>query len=82
MLLNKCDLLPYLRFDVQAAIDCALRVNPRLHVIRVSATSGEGMADWLSWIHAGALSASGTGQSEIERLRQRVADLERQLAAR
>lgn len=53
MLLNKCDLLPYLQFDVAAAIGFAQRVNPKLRVIRTSATSGEGMAEWLAWITSG-----------------------------
>ena len=50
MLLNKCDLLPYLQFDVDKAIESARRVNPAIEVIRVSATTGEGMADWLAWL--------------------------------
>jgi hydrogenase nickel incorporation protein HypB len=54
MLLNKCDLLPYLSFDVTKAIESARRVNPGIEVIRTSATSGEGMAEWLDWIGQGA----------------------------
>ncbi len=50
MLLNKCDLLPYVDFDVDQAIAHAQRVNPDIVVIRVSARSGEGMAAWLDWI--------------------------------
>ncbi|HEY8537252.1 MAG TPA: hydrogenase nickel incorporation protein HypB [Steroidobacteraceae bacterium] len=50
MLLNKCDLLPHLDFDIDAAIAYAKRVNPSLEIIRVSARTGEGMADWLEWI--------------------------------
>jgi hydrogenase nickel incorporation protein HypB len=50
MLLNKCDLLPYLSFDVDKAIAFAHQVNPSLKVIRTSATSGEGMEEWLAWI--------------------------------
>ena len=57
MLLNKVDLLPYLAFDVQRAIDYARRVNPKIEVIQVSATSGEGMADWLAWLERGAVRA-------------------------
>jgi len=53
MLLNKCDLLPYLEFDVALAIDYALRINPKLKVIRISASSGEGMVEWLAWITQG-----------------------------
>ena len=57
MLLNKVDLLPYLRFDAQRAIEYALRVNPALRVIRSSATTGEGLDEWLAWIEAGLATA-------------------------
>ena len=50
MLLNKCDLLPYLDFDLMAAETNARRVNPGIEIIRISATKGEGMADWLAWL--------------------------------
>ena len=52
MLLNKIDLLPYLSFDVDRCIDYALRVNPRIRVLQVSATTGEGMGAWYQWITA------------------------------
>jgi hydrogenase nickel incorporation protein HypB len=54
MLLNKCDLLPHLDFDVTAAIDFARRVNPQIEVIEISAKSGQGMAEWLGWIERSA----------------------------
>ncbi|OHC66541.1 MAG: hydrogenase accessory protein HypB [Rhodocyclales bacterium GWA2_65_20] len=54
MLLNKCDLLPHLAYSVAGAIEFARRVNPGIEVIRISATSGEGMAEWLAWIERGA----------------------------
>jgi hydrogenase nickel incorporation protein HypB len=57
MLLNKCDLLPYLSFKVDAAIEFARRVNPGIEIIQISATSGAGMADWLAWIEKGAAAA-------------------------
>ena len=50
MLLNKCDLLPYLSFDVNRTIEYAHRVNPSLHIIQVSATQGTGMPEWINWI--------------------------------
>jgi hydrogenase nickel incorporation protein HypB len=53
MLLNKIDLLPYVSFDADKAVEYALRVNPALTVFRVSATTGEGFAHWLAWIEAG-----------------------------
>ena len=50
MLLNKCDLLPYLSFDVQRAMEYARRVNPGIEIIQLSATTGTGMEEWLAWI--------------------------------
>lgn len=57
MLLNKCDLLPHLTFDADLAVANARRVNPDIQVIRISATSGEGMDEWLDWIRAGCRKA-------------------------
>jgi hydrogenase nickel incorporation protein HypB len=57
MLLNKCDLLPYLTFDADLAVANARRVNPDIQVIRISATSGEGMDEWLDWIRVGCKKA-------------------------
>jgi hydrogenase nickel incorporation protein HypB len=57
MLLNKCDLLPYLDFDADLAIDYANRINPKLQVVRISASSGAGMAEWLEWIREGCRNA-------------------------
>lgn len=53
MILNKTDLLPYLRFDVARCLDYARRVNPGIRIIELSATSGAGMDAWLDWIDAG-----------------------------
>jgi hydrogenase nickel incorporation protein HypB len=50
MLLNKCDLLPYLNFDVAQVISNAQKVNPDIEIIQLSATSGEGMDAWLAWL--------------------------------
>lgn len=52
MLLNKIDLLPYLDFDVEKCIEYARRVNPKIKVIKTSATTGEGMDAWYQWIKA------------------------------
>ncbi len=52
MLLNKCDLLPYVDFDIDAAIGYAHRVHPGLPVIQLSATQGDGMQTWCDWIAA------------------------------
>ena len=52
MLLTKSDLLPHLDFDVGACIAAALRVNPRLQTLTVSAKTGEGLAAFYAWIEA------------------------------
>jgi hydrogenase nickel incorporation protein HypB len=46
MLLNKIDLLPYVKFSVERCIEYAKEVNQKIEVIQVSATSGEGMQVW------------------------------------
>jgi hydrogenase nickel incorporation protein HypB len=58
MLLNKCDLLPYLDFDVERAVENARRVNPAIEIIQLSATSGAGMDAWLSWLEHARQSAA------------------------
>ena len=52
MLLNKIDLLPYLDFDVGRVLDNARRANPDIEVIPLSATTREGMDNWLVWLEA------------------------------
>lgn len=69
MLLSKCDLLPHLDFDAGLAVENARRVNPGIRVIRVSATSGEGLKEWLEWIEAGCDAAVAAKQ---QALRERV----------
>ena len=54
MLLNKSDLLPHLEFDVDACLAAALRVNPRIRILTVSARTGEGLDGFYAWIEARA----------------------------
>jgi hydrogenase nickel incorporation protein HypB len=54
MLLNKSDLLPHLEFDVDACLAAAMRVNPRIRILTVSARTGEGLAALYAWIEAHA----------------------------
>ena len=82
MLLNKIDLLPHLDFDADLAEANARRVNPDLTIFRVSAARGEGMSAWADWVAAG-LEAQGARRAEsVDALKARIAELERQLAAR
>jgi hydrogenase nickel incorporation protein HypB len=54
MLLNKSDLLPHLDFNVGACMAAALKVNPHLQMLTVSARTGDGMGALYAWIDAHA----------------------------
>ncbi len=82
MLMNKCDLLPYVSFKVDAAIEFARRVNPGIEVIQVSATSGQGMDEWLAWIERGAASVRAQRQEVVDSPQHRVPGIEGQAARR
>jgi hydrogenase nickel incorporation protein HypB len=50
MLLNKIDLLPHVRFDVDRCIAHAREVNSDIEVLQVSAETGQGMEAWYQWL--------------------------------
>ncbi|MEO0411335.1 MAG: hydrogenase nickel incorporation protein HypB [Pseudomonadota bacterium] len=50
MIVTKTDLLPYLNFDVELLIANARKVQPRLDVIKTSATGAPGIQSWLTWL--------------------------------
>ena len=50
MLINKTDLLPHVRFDLERCIDYARQTNPGIRVFQVSAETGEGMRAWYEWL--------------------------------
>lgn len=50
VLLNKMDLLPYLNFNVEVAEEDLKGINPESKLLKLSATTGEGMDEWISWI--------------------------------
>ncbi|MDZ7740124.1 MAG: hydrogenase nickel incorporation protein HypB [Bacteroidales bacterium] len=51
-IINKTDLLKYVSFNVEKAVENALKVNGRLQFLEVSALTGEGMEDWYKWLLA------------------------------
>jgi hydrogenase nickel incorporation protein HypB len=71
MILNKTDLLPHTDFDVERCIGFARRVNPDIVVLQLSARTGEGFDEWLTWI------TEGRRRMVAERIRK----LEAKLAA-
>jgi hydrogenase nickel incorporation protein HypB len=50
--LNKIDLLPHLRFDLDRAVANAREVNPELRFFFTSALTGEGVAEWCDFLRA------------------------------
>jgi hydrogenase nickel incorporation protein HypB len=49
-LLNKIDLLPYLDYDRDAAVQNILKVNPQMPVFEISAKTEEGFDSWMEWL--------------------------------
>lgn len=79
MIINKIDLLPYVSFDVNTCIGHALRVNPKLQVIQLSATTGENLQAWIEWIDAGIRELHAQENETITALKRRIEELEFQL---
>ncbi len=50
LLINKLDLLPYVDFDVARCVEYARRINPRIAVVELSATRGDGLDAWYGWL--------------------------------
>ena len=66
MLLNKIDLLPYLRFDVAKCIAYAYEINPGMRVLQVSAQTGVGMQIWYDWLKTSSQSAITQADERIK----------------
>lgn len=54
VVLNKIDLVPYLDFSMDEAVANVRKVNPDAVILRASARSGEGMAQWYAWLRSQA----------------------------
>ena len=50
MLINKTDVLPYFDFDLDKVREYALKRNPKLELIPISAKTGEGIDKWCDWL--------------------------------
>src|SRR5262245_39109287 len=50
VIVNKVDLLPYVDFDLDKCAGYARSVNPGVNILRLSATTGEGVQSWYDWI--------------------------------
>jgi hydrogenase nickel incorporation protein HypB len=59
VVLNKIDLLPHVDFDLDRFQHGVGLVNPTAPILRVSATRGDGMTQWLGWLGERAPAAVG-----------------------
>ena len=50
LIVNKTDLLPYVRCDMNVLKGNALKINPSLRIFETSCTTNEGIAEWCSWL--------------------------------
>ena len=50
LVLNKIDLLPHVSFDIAKARRDARDINPKLDIVELSCTTGEGLDRWVAWI--------------------------------
>ena len=49
-IINKIDLLPYVKFSVEDAKNDLAQINPKAQLQSLSAVTGEGMDEWIHWI--------------------------------
>jgi hydrogenase nickel incorporation protein HypB len=50
LLINKTDLLPYIRCSLTALKENALNINPSLKIFATSCTNGAGIPEWCDWL--------------------------------
>jgi hydrogenase nickel incorporation protein HypB len=50
LLLNKIDLLPYVRFDRERFKKEAWDIRPDMKIMEISCLTGEGLLDWFAWL--------------------------------
>ena len=50
LLLNKTDLLPYLKFNIETAKKFALKINPDLKIFETSCYTNHGILEWCEWL--------------------------------
>ncbi len=57
--INKMDLAPYLDFDMELFNRNLAAVNPLARVFELSARTGEGVEEWISWLLSGQVERVG-----------------------
>jgi hydrogenase nickel incorporation protein HypB len=50
VIINKIDLLPYLKFDVAAFSQAIKGINEKVEIFQISCTTGQGIQRWVTWL--------------------------------
>ena len=50
VLINKTDLLPYLRFDTEVFSQAIKGINEKVDIFAISCATGQGIEQWVSWL--------------------------------
>ena len=51
LILNKIDLLPYVKFNVNTFTKTVKNINSKVEIFKVSCTTGEGIQAWAKWLN-------------------------------
>lgn len=52
VIINKIDLLPYLKFDTEVFSQAIKGINEKVEILQVSCVTGQGIEQWVSWLLA------------------------------
>ena len=50
VLINKIDLLPYLKFDTRVFSQAVRGINEKVEIFPISCSTGQGIQEWVSWL--------------------------------
>ncbi len=50
VVINKIDLLPYLKFDTEAFCQAIKGINEKVKIFQISCATGQGIQEWTSWL--------------------------------
>jgi hydrogenase nickel incorporation protein HypB len=64
-ILSKIDLAPHCDVDLDLFHRNLVRVNPDIEILRLSARTGDGMADWMAWLGARLAEAAQSRKEEV-----------------
>jgi hydrogenase nickel incorporation protein HypB len=69
VIINKSDLLPYVDFDLDKCAAYARSINPGVNILTLSATAGDGIAEWYDWIavRANKITAPHMSQGSVDK---------------